>query len=168
MNKDTLAALTEALDTALVSTANAQLEKLSSGLSDQEIAVKIHSSLDSLSKLQRGVMPEYNEWDALFYSLWYQPGHVNLAYTLARKIPEDRNPLLTGRGSLRIVDFGCGALAMQFGLALAAAGTLRRYQTLVPITILSEDSSEPMKNLGWMLWYSFMGEIEKYSELDAL
>lgn len=31
----------------------------------------------------------------------------------------------TGTGKLHVVDFGCGALAMQFGVALAAADAIR-------------------------------------------
>ena len=116
-------------------------------------------------------MPNYDAWDPLFYSLWYQPEHINLAYTLVGKIPKDENPILSGRGSLEVFDFGCGALAMQFGLALAAADALQKGQTPLPVSITSEDTSEPMKQIGWRMWERFVDEIsveEEYPELDAL
>ena len=113
-------------------------------------------------------MPRYDDWDSLFYCLWYQPGHVNLAYTPARKIPADRNPFLTGEGSLRVIDFGCGALAAQFGLALAAADTLAVHGKSPQITVELIDTSESMKSIGWAIWSAFLNEIEMYPELSAL
>ena len=106
--------------------------------------------------------------DALFYCLWYQPGHVNLAYTLVRKIPANRNPLINGRGQLSVIDFGCGALAVQIGLALVAADTLAELRKLPRIAVLPIDTSAPMKSIGWSLWSQFTEEIERYPELRSL
>ena len=116
-------------------------------------------------------MPSYDEWDALFYAVWYQPAQINLAHKLFRKVPEDRNPLRSGSGSLQVVDFGCGALAVQFGLALAAADTWQEHRTLPEIRIISCDASKPMVQIGRELWNRFMDEIAdeaEYPELDAL
>ena len=93
-------------------------------------------------------MPAYNIWDSIFYSLWYQPGHINLAYTLVKKVPEQRNPLISGRGSLFVKDFGCGELAMQFGIALAALDTFEAYGSVPDIAIFSEDNSKHMDFFG--------------------
>ncbi len=168
MDRETMDAVGEALDTAITKVAQRRLASLSAGQSDQRIAMRIYRSLDSLRKLQRGVMPKYNDWDALFYCLWYQPGHVNLAYTLARKVPTSKNPLVTGKGQLSVIDFGCGALAVQFGLALVAADTLAKRRKLPQIAVLPIDTSEPMKSIGWSIWSQFTDEIERYPELRAL
>ncbi len=168
MDKETMDAVSEALDTAISKVAQRWLASLSADQSDQRIAMRIYRSLDSLRKLQQGVMPEYNDWDALFYCLWYQPGHVNLAYTLARKVPAIKNPLVTGEGRLSVIDFGCGALAVQFGLALVAADTLAGRGRMPQIAVLPLDTSEPMKSIGWSIWNQFTDEIERYPELCAL
>ena len=156
MNNRTLAAVTKALDTAIVSAADEHFNSLIAGLDDQEIVDNIHLALRSLERLQRGLMPDYDAWDALFYSLWYQPGHINLAYTLSQLIPHGNNPLRNGIGSLQVVDFGCGALAMQFGLALAAADALEEHQKLPQVAVVSEDDSEAMKEIGWSIWHNFV------------
>ncbi len=168
MNNRTLAAVTKALDTAIVSAADEHFNSLIAGLDDQEIVDNIHLALRSLERLQRGLMPDYDAWDALFYSLWYQPGHINLAYTLSQLIPHGNNPLRNGIGSLQVVDFGCGALAMQFGLALAAADALEEHQKLPQVAVVSEDDSEAMKEIGWSIWHNFVKEIAKYPELSSL
>ena len=168
MDRKTMRAVGEALDTAIAAVAENRLERLSSNLSDQQVAIEVHRSLDALGKLQQGIMPRYNDWDSIFYCLWHQPGHVNLAYTLARKIPADRNPLLTGEGSLRVIDFGCGALATQFGLALAAADTLAEHSKSPQITVELIDPSESMKSMGWAIWSAFLNETQRYPVLSAL
>ena len=171
MDDKTVADVTRALDVTITKVARKQLKWLSSGLSPSEIADQVHLSLRSLERLSRGGMPCYDAWDALFYSVWYQTAHINLAYTLARKMPKDQNPLRSGRGSLQVVDFGCGALAMQFGLALAAADALRKQRRPPNIAIVSEDSSQNMKRIGWAMWDRFVMEIadkKKYPNLNAL
>ena len=69
---------------------------------------------------------------------------------------------------MQVVDFGCGALAMQFGLALAAADALEERGTLPRIGIISEDASEPMPRIGWNIWQCFIEEIANYPELNSL
>ena len=116
-------------------------------------------------------MPCYDAWDALLYSTWYQPSQINLAYTLARKVTKDKNPLRSGSGSLEVFDFGCGALAMQFGLALAAADTMKKYHTCPQLAVVSRDKNKPMHRIGKRLWRRFVDEIadeENYPELNAL
>ena len=84
--------------------------------------------------------PDYDDpWVALLYLTWYQPSQVNLAYTLSRRILGATNPFLSG--SLQIVDYGCGALAMLFGLALAAAETHQKDRPHPKITVDLIDES---------------------------
>ena len=163
--------LTRALDISIADIATGELRRLSSGLGRKETAEEIHLAFRSLSRLQEGDMPEYDAWDSLFYLVWYQPAHINLAYSLTSKMPEEKNPLRDGNGSLQVVDFGCGALAMQFGLALAASDTLQRRSKLPDLAIFSEDASEDMCRIGQLLWERFLDEIDnegEYTELDAL
>ena len=162
-------AVTKALDASIAYVAAKQLARLSVDLSPKQTAEAIHRSLRSLARLQCRSMPSYDAWDALFYSVWYQPSQINLAYTLARKMPKDGNPFLSGGGSIQVVDFGCGSLATQFGLALAASDTRRRQPP--SISVISEDSSEPMVRIGRKIWDRFVKEIankKKYPELNIL
>ena len=172
MDPQTLKSVTRALDIAIDHVAKEQRTKLRDGRTDQQTAREILRSLRSLESLQAGSMPRYNEWDALCYAIWYHPAHVNLAYSLIRRIPSDKNPLMSGWRDLQVLDFGCGTLAMQFGLALAAADALEEQRVVGEITIISEDSSEAMVNIGWDIWNAFVREINEYpaiyGELDAL
>ena len=67
-------AITVALDKAIAATAERELQRLIQDRDPIEIAKKICGALRGLEKLQSGEMPEYDEWVALFYLLWYQPG----------------------------------------------------------------------------------------------
>ena len=114
-------------------------------------------------------MPDYDEWDAPLYLTWFQPAQINLAYTLIQEILENRNPLHSD--SLQVVDFGCGALAMQFGFALAVAEKPAGSGALPQISVDPSDSSMPMRRVGLELWHDFVRETsdaEKYPELAAL
>ena len=172
MDGATERALTRALDSSIAYVATRELDRLSAASSTRtETAEAIHRSLRSLERLQHGRMPRYDDWDALLYVTWYQPSQINLAYTIARKVAKDKNPLRSGKGSLEVFDFGCGALVMQFGLALAAADTMKKHDTCPQIAVISRDKNEPMRRIGKKLWTSFIDEIadkNKYPELDAL
>ena len=72
---------------------------------------------------------------------------------------------------LEVYDFGCGAMAMQFGLALAAAETWPRGISLPRISIISEDTSNAMKSIGNKLWSAFNSRINAtwgHPELNGL
>ena len=171
MDERTQRAVTRALDTAISDVAAKWFEELARGLSDQDIANKVYGAFASLERLKSYKMPCYDDWDALFYSVWYQPAHINLAYTLVNKVPRHRNPLLSGIGSLEIFDFGCGALAMQFGLTLAAADALYERGTFPRIVIISCDASKDIREIGWKIWKCFTKEIANcamYPELGPL
>ena len=168
MNDKVIQGVTKALDSAITNVANEEFNRLSAGLGRQEIANKIRCALHSLDRLRIGRMPNYDDWDALFYSLWYEPGQINLAYTLTRLLPEEISPLKNRMCNLQVVDFGCGALAMQFGLALAAADALEERGTVPSIAIVSQDESEPMKDIGRNIWQCFIEEIAKYPGLNSL
>ena len=168
MDEQTQRVVTRALDTAIADVATKHFEELTRRLADLKMAENVYDALYCLEGLQQDIMPEYNIWDSLFYTLWYQPAHVNLAYTLARKVLTDRNSLASGRDSLEVFDFGCGALAMQFGLALAAADRFKNRQTLPQVAIISCDTSEHMKTIGWRIWHRFVEVVAASPELVTL
>lgn len=163
--------MTRALDIAISTAAKTQIAQLSHGLRPHDVARRIQSALQSLSQLQDFKLPKYDAWDAVFYSLWYQPTHINLAYTLLQQIPRGLNPIVDGKGCLHIVDFGCGSLAMQFGLAMAMAEAMQRNRELPIVVVTSEDASQDMKDHGELMWDIFVSEIsrkDQYRELDHL
>lgn len=48
----------------------------------------------------------------------------------------DKSDVLTNAGKLHVVDFSCGALAMQFGIDLNAADAIRNGQMIDEIHIV--------------------------------
>ena len=116
-------------------------------------------------------MPAYDSWDALFYSLWYQPTHINLAYTLLKHIPHSDNPIMRSDECLHILDFGCGSLAMQFGIAFALADAIDAGSYPPLVVISSDDPSDDMTYFGRLLWEEFLHEInneKRYRNLESL
>ncbi len=167
MDIDTRTAVARALDVSIAYVAKKEFAQLSRGLSNREIAEQILWALQALDGLQKNEMPDYDAWDALLYLTWYQPSQINLAYTLARSITPNRNPLVAGLGRLQVVDFGCGALAMQFGLALAGAETLRRHGRCPKFAIVPMDESDHMQQIGEQTWRRLIQEIadtDKYPQ----
>ena len=81
---------------------------------------------------------------------------------------DPKRAVLTRKGKLHVVDFGCGTLAMQFGVALAAADALQRGQTLNSIKIDLIDSSQPMIDFGLKIWSRFKKEVENNERLADL
>ena len=171
MDKRKLMYITRALDISITSVLKLQVDQLAEGLGPKVAAQSLLSSLRSLEALQQGRMPEYNAWDAVLYGAWYQPSHINMAYTLIRRVPYQFNPLLNCRTELYVEDFGCGQLAMQFGLLLVALDALEESGVFPRISIRSTDPSDEMKEIGWQIWRRFEAEIsdsKKYPLLHGL
>ena len=134
--------VTQALDAAIAKVARKELDRLGRDLSRSQTAEKIAGALDALLGLSTGNRPKYDDWDALFYTLWYQPSQINLAYTLTQKVPAELNPL-KGEGALHVIDFGCGALAVQIGLRIAHLSAIG-----ATLQVCSIDVSDAMKDIG--------------------
>ena len=145
-----------ALDEAIATVAREEFDRLTRDSSPREVAVKVEGALKSLQSLQAGLQPDYDdEWVALFYILWYQPKHINLTYSMIKALlygTEDVSELFDEKVCL--FDFGSGALAMQFGIAIAAADTLHDGQRFSSIRIFSSDESDAMLSVGQRLWRS--------------
>ena len=162
MNKQAVA---DCLSKAIVDVAAWEFNRLKEGMSGIEVARSVEGALKSLADLSRGKMPGYNERDALFYLTWFHPNHVNLAYSMIMAMLKN-----TGRelpSDLYLLDFGCGTLAMQFGLALAIAD-LRGEQSVKSVRVKPIDSSDPMVRLGEKAWDKFGELAGENAELAAL
>ncbi len=131
----------------------------------QQTAKRIVCALRSLERLRSGGKPEYDEWAAIFYALWYQPGQINLAYTLAMSLLEEMRDKesflrLDDGWHLQVDDLGCGTWAMQFGLTLAIASLKHPSQALPAVTMNHEDESPSMKAMGEMIWREYLANSQ--------
>ncbi len=143
---------TDILDNVITTVSAQEFNRLASGLNTNQITQKVFDALESLKKLQKGEMSDYHdEWVALFY-YWYQPSQINLAYSMIKSII---NPTDILNEKLHIVDFGCGSLAMQFGVALAIAADTINKNSITEIRIDSIDTSQAMIDIGRKMWKSF-------------
>ena len=152
--------IADALDKAIATVAEQEFIRLTRDLNNEQIAEKVVGALHSLDRLRFGNIPNYDEWDAIFYQ-WYQLSHINFVYSIIK---------LTNRlrDQLYIVDFGCGALAMQFGVFLAAADAIERGQPINEIKIDSIDTSQAMVNIGQKIWEQLKREIGRTPNLSYL
>lgn len=114
-----------ALDNAIKEVAREEYARLSKGLLPIKVSKCGEYALKELDKLKFGAVFKYNKWGASFYISWHQPGRINLAYSMIADMVGDKSDVLTNAGKLHVVDFGCGALAMQFGIDLNAADDRR-------------------------------------------
>ena len=152
-----------ALDNAIAAVGRAEYNRLCQGLTAHQIAANVARALGQLRAMASGAMPEYDEWVSLLYLLWYQSKHINLAYRMIDVMAKGRkanDPTLTKSGVLNVVDFGCGAFAMQFGVGLAAASALNRGEQIESIRISAIDSSAPMIRLGQNMWNHFRSAVD--------
>ena len=159
MDEQTKQAVAKALDNSLTTVAMWEYNHLAHSA---DISNKVRSALNSLGELSKpfGKIPNYDEWDSLFYH-WYQPSQINLAYSVIKSTAEVSD-------KLRVVDFGCGALAMQFGVALATADSLEQMQPISEIRINSLDTSQAMVEMGRKIWEQFKIEVSRDSKLRYL
>ena len=161
-------AVTDALSGAIIEVAQREFDRLSEGLSSHQIADHISKALEELGKLSSGKgIPDYDDpWVALFYITWYQPRQINVVYSMIKSYlslnTENNNR------KLFIIDFGCGALAMHYGVALAFADIAQHGNPTPEIRIISIDSSEYMTRIGRDLWEAFENFVQSYDELNYL
>ena len=109
---------------AITEVASKEYQRLCGGSRRSEVAEQLTDALKQLRGLRRGVMPIYNNWVSLCYLTWYQPHHINLAYTLLGDLPPSVRRSLSRIGGLedfRWIDFGCGSLPMHISLYAALA-----------------------------------------------
>ena len=138
----------------------------------QTRADEMYAALESLGGLRDGNPPVYDDpWVALFYLTWYQPGQVQLARLLIERMNESRGGiefLSNHRSSLHVVDFGCGALAMQFAVAWAAAEAIERGSIIDSIIVESYDPATAMIEVGLKFWEQFESDTSKEPQFRSL
>ena len=160
-------AVTEALSEAIVQVARNEFVRLSRGLEHDQKSECVEDALRQLRDLGRGIMPNYdNRWVALFYLTWYQPRQINIAYRIVKRYLQESS--LDRSNELFIIDFGCGALAMQFGVSLAFADIAQLGKSTPKIKILSIDSSGDMIRIGRRAWRRFIDETDADDRLSYL
>ena len=122
----------------------------------------VENSLRSLDRLKQCDMPDYNDWDALFYLTWYQPRQVNLVYSILNGLKidgTDRNILGADIDKIRVIDFGCGCLATNIAVAVAAAGLAAQERHVPEIEIDCIDISPAMILVGERIWELFQNKM---------
>ena len=115
----------------------------------------MENALNSLLQLQRGYEPDYNsEWVSLFYLTWFQPRQVHLAYAALRQhVAEQQVPPY-------VIDYGCGAWAVQIALAILLAEETE----LQGLGVHGIDPNEPMREIGKKLWRKFRESVGMFSD----
>lgn len=161
------------LDKAIAKVFRNEFNRISEGLGNARKASKVNYAIDELAKLQQRQpeMPKYDKWVAPFYLSWHQPSQINLTYSMVTDIVAEDSigkEIFTDTGRLYVFDFGCGALAMQFGVVLAIADALQNNQKIHSAYIASYDKSKAMKNIGKMAWEQFRSEVQKDASLPYL
>jgi len=158
-----------ALDTAIADSSAADFARLTRGLGDDEKARGVALALDSLhGSIRRREMPSYaNRLVALFYSVWYQPFQVNAAYALIRDAIERQYGQLSNKELLHVVDFGSGALAMQFGLTLALLDLSERGFRVPEISVSLFEPNNAMLRVGLNIWRRFLSILGCDSAVDG-
>lgn len=166
LRRNKLELVARTLDEAIKTTAEEEFNRLYEITNNPtEVGENIKAALDSLVRLQQGVEPEYNEWDALFYLTWYQPRQINLALYILQELYEDTRIRLGSDFPLHIIDVGCGALAVQFAAGILAAEYQQEGNDL---TVNGIDPSQPMKKIGAALWLKFRSLLGEHSDLSDL
>ena len=160
------------LDRSIAKVADIEFRQLSRGLGEEAVAIKVGEALDALGGLQQGNPPDYrNPWVALFYLTWYQPGHIRLAHDLILSLGERKDGGLfteAGNTTLRVVDFGCGALAMLFGISWIVADAIEQGADVECIRVDSYDTGDSMIKLGIGAWNQFKDSLSNIPDLHYL
>ena len=172
------AAVIEALDKAI---ARAGLNALTTAMEKppysgmepdarkQAVLAKSNALRESLGNL---VSPDYaDDVTAAAYLFTYQASHIGVAWAMVQEMARNRprsNLLLVDSGKLHVVDFGCGALAMQFGVALAIAEAIEKGEKIDSVVIDGIDTSRPMQDIGMSVWQEFGKAVDSGLRLEAL
>ena len=135
-----------------------------------------HSLKDAMVKmtgdLTRCQMADYaHPAIAIAYLVHYQIPRTGLAAYLLQKAAQQRhgNPLiLTKDKPLHVIDFGCGTLAVQLGLAVTLAEAIKAGIQQPAVRITSIDRARSMLNSGQTLWNHLSERARRTRQLTAL
>ena len=131
-------------------------------------ARRINGAMLELKKLREGWdQPNYTDCDvALFYTQWYLPQQVNIAYSHSLEVLRQRPLSSWGKNKLLLVDYGAGTGAMIIGLSLALSIQPKEH---LPdrIGVVRIDHSA-MLDLGDAIWSGLRDEITGQPILDGV
>ena len=168
---DKVAIISRVLDAAVARAVEFEFDRCTRGMTTAEKRHWVSQARDSLDLLRSLESPDYaDKMVTLLYVVRYQVSHINLAYSVIEASngqSEDDSPNRFASG-LHVVDFGCGALAMQFGAALVIADALERGHPVSEIKIDSVDTSANMLDIGVKIWAEFVSLISRDARLSAL
>jgi hypothetical protein len=152
-------AVVDALDRAVANTIADELSYFRQKPSEEAVTTQLSRARREILKLGETGTPDYNnDLVPAVYLAAYQLQHINLTYSLINDMLHARDPgnsRLSPNGRLQVVDFGAGALAMQFGLTLALADALEMGQNIEAVHVDSMDQSEQMLLVGMAMWEKF-------------
>ena len=168
----------DAVDNAIATAARKEFNRLRSKTlregSHVDVVESVAEALLSLDKLRSSGMPDYdNEWVALFYPAWYQPRQVNIVCSVLRTLRDngaaidvakqwDGDIFRIADGRAHFIDFGCGSLAMQFAVAIAAADYISQGGVPGEIRIDSYDPNPGMFKVGKRIWDEFVRRMKRH------
>ncbi|MDE2640624.1 MAG: hypothetical protein OXI03_08595 [Chloroflexota bacterium] len=157
-------AFQKAVDRALCRVSQTRLEGLEAA-GDVNAARRINRAMAELKKLRGSGQPDYGDRDvALFYTQWYMPQQINIAYSESTRIL--RECALPGTGQLQLVDLGAGTGAMILGITLAIA---TQPQNIFPKEIVVHQIDHPvMLELGGDIWDAILKEARRCPSLDGI
>ena len=159
--------ISAALDQAIAETARAEYNRITETLDDAQRELVI-AALDSLHGSIRTLnLPQYNDdLVALLYSVWYHPFQTNAALSLMGRIFRASPELPTDNNPLQIVDFGCGALAYEFGLLLALqSSAIQRVGMDVSVSLFEPNSA--MLRVGMHIWRRWLDLTGHDARIDV-
>ncbi|MDE0042152.1 MAG: hypothetical protein OXT74_08955 [Candidatus Poribacteria bacterium] len=165
-NSELIELVAPLLDEAITTVAEQEFTRLRSAASDDaQVAENATEAVKSLALMQYGRQPAFNEWDALFYITDYQPGHINFALQVLEGLIQETPGGLAGKPPLHIINVGCGALAVQFAMAILATVYNVDGDTSV---VKGIDTRPAMKVIGATLWKQFRALVDQCPKLSAL
>ena len=129
-------------------------------------ACRINRAMSELKKLTEGCeQPDYANPDvALFYTQWYLPQQINVAYSEGARILQQ--PERSRQNELQLVDYGAGTGAMVIGLSLAiAVQPEEHWPDLIAVYPID---GRTMLGLGHKVWSSILDEVSRQQELEGL
>ena len=163
-NEDVTPPSAIALDRAITNVGSRELERLSRGLSDQEVAQHIEAALKTLKGINYGIRT-YDEWTSLWYLLWYQASQCNVAAGMLRNVfwpGIQYRPRRNGLRNLCLIDVGCGALNGQLGLSHLIKWERECLRDFRAVTFVGVDISGSMLRLGTLLWDELISNLSDY------
>lgn len=172
MDAKTLNAVADTLETAILQVSQSEFGRITRGLPPDSKVSRAVSARQSLSMLRSDLLPNYSdEFVALAYLGQYQLGHINLAFSTFKYVESRRSPshlLLGGTDKLHVIDFGAGALAGQFSVALSVASFLDQGGKVSEVKVDSIDTSAAILNIGQKAWGIFAADVCKRHQGTSL